>query len=525
MTMALKPSQISRRNFVQRAGLLVSALGVGASVQAGLMDSILKKANKKWGAEALAASTATTAFHIEISFRAGFQMNSLFPGLGHSQPNPNEALNFYSSPGNVIPILTATNSANPFFIASYGPTVGTIATTGAGALGTYIKTNAPTMGYGAASSEAITLIDGQHTANFLQRAPSSTAPCPAVLHAALGPSCPINGVEWNSNGAAVTNQTGAFPALNAVTSQADFFGLYKDLPMYFHADEMALIAGTFDAASGLLTKNGAIDSMDAMFETKNVPGAGSVAAVSLAGRNQAQLNILTALQTKYAALIGTGTTPTAASPFAGLASTAGAAILKPNASSDADSGIDLPVALASGIAAMQLGALSTLHISLDSADWHGDISALDDATGKQGAWNLYLGQCLQSALMALDNNTSTITGPTAKMSSSFLISMNSEFTRTPNRNGGGVGDDDGDGGSAAFFFVGSKVNSGTYGNITPAGALQSFNPATGAMDTSGSFSVNEANLWMAHGQLLGVPMSNLQSLLPATASIPALVKA
>jgi hypothetical protein len=516
MTMALKPSQISRRNFVQRAGLLVSALGVGASVQAGLMDSILKRATKKWGSEALATGSTTVAYHIELSFRAGFQLNSLFPGLGHSQAGANQALNFYSSPANVIQQLSATNSANPFFTAKYG--TGAVGTNvGGDALGAYIKTNAPVMGYGAASSEAITLIDGQHTANFLQRAPSSTAPCPAVLHAAMAFGAPVSGVEWNSSGAAVTNQTGALPALNAVASQADFFGLYKNLPMYFHPDEMALIAGAFDA-NGNLTKGGAIDNMDNMFMTKSVPGAGNVASVSLNGRNQAQLQILSAIQTKYNALVGTG------GAFANLASAAGKPILVPTSGQDASSNLDLPVALASGIAAMSLGALNTLHISIDSSDWHGNISALDDVTGKQGGWNVYLGQCLQAAMMALDANTGIPTGTSAKMSSSFLISLNSEFTRTPNRQGGGVGNDNGDGGSAAFAFIGTHVNSGTYGNITPAGALQSFNPATGAMDTAGQFNVNEANLYMAHGSLLGIPQSKMASLLPSTTGITALSK-
>ena len=42
--MALKPSQITRRNFVQRAGLLVTSLGVAGGIQSGLMDSIIRKA-------------------------------------------------------------------------------------------------------------------------------------------------------------------------------------------------------------------------------------------------------------------------------------------------------------------------------------------------------------------------------------------------------------------------------------------------------------------------------------------------
>ena len=46
--MAFHPSNITRRNFVQRAGLLVTALGVSGSVQSGLMDQIVKKANKRW---------------------------------------------------------------------------------------------------------------------------------------------------------------------------------------------------------------------------------------------------------------------------------------------------------------------------------------------------------------------------------------------------------------------------------------------------------------------------------------------
>lgn len=496
MTMALKPSQITRRNFVQRAGLLVSALGVGAGVQSGLMDAIVKKATNKWGGEALAAEPGAVAFHVEILLRAGFQMNSLFPSDGHKNDARNPALNIYSSPANIIPQnITGRNAAAamPYF-AKY------TAGTGADALGTYITSK--NGAYGIATSECVSLQNGNHTGNFASRAPNSNAASPAVMHAALGPSAPVTGIEWN-NGVATTNQRGAYPALAVVKDQTTMQALYKDLPMYFTRSELALIAGAFDANTGSLSKAGAIDDFDKMFAAKNVAGSTDVAAVSVSGRNQAQLSVLAQLQAKYNIITANGT----AGNFVGLNMAMGGTVLGQ--------------ALANAAAAFSAGVLTTFTVSLDSSDWHGDINPLDSATTKQGQWNTYVGNALTGFLKSMDQLTSPIVG-NAALSTSFLLSLGSEFTRTPNRNGGGTGGDNGDGGNAAFAFIGSKVKSGAYGNITGAGGVVGFDPNTGAPNVGSQ--ITEAMVYKTHGALMGISDATLNAMMPATTICKALVK-
>ena len=101
--MALKPSQITRRNFLQRAGMLVTSLGVVGGVQSGLMENIIRRANRKWGGEALAApNTAGVHFLVEICFRAGFQLNSLFPYPGSTSATQDSSLNLYITAPNVV---------------------------------------------------------------------------------------------------------------------------------------------------------------------------------------------------------------------------------------------------------------------------------------------------------------------------------------------------------------------------------------------------------------------------------------
>jgi len=507
MTMALKPSQITRRNFVQRAGLLVSALGVGASVQSGLMDAIVKKATKKWGAEAIAAEPNMVAFHVEILLRAGFQSNSLFPSLGQKMDTRNQALNVYSSPANILPLTLGTQKAGVAtpFTANYGATAGSTTPSGAGAngLGAYIMANGGTK-YGIATSESISLQNGQHTGTFASRQPSSSSAAPAVLHTALNPmATPIGGLEWN-NGVSTTSQNGMYSALSQVKDQTTMQALFKDLPMYFTRNELNLINGAFDATTGALTTPGSIDKFDAMFATKNVPGTTDVAAVSVAGRNQAQLSLLV----KHLASLNLITANGAGGNFVGLNTAMG--------------GTQLGVALANAAAAFSAGIISSFTVSLDSADWHGNISNLDDPNGKQGMWNNYIGNALTGFLKSMDQLKSvTYQGGTMPMSNSFLLSMSSEFTRTPNRNGGGMGSDNGDGGNASFVFIGSKVASGNYGNIHGDGSVQGFDPVTGAPSAA---QVTEAMVYKTHGALLGISSATLDSIAPGVTTATALVR-
>src|SRR4029077_1016617 len=127
-----------------------SALGVGAGVQSGLMDKIARKASKKFGGEALAAADPNFAFsNVEILLRAGFQMNSLFPSLGHTTAvaSQSPALNIYSSPAKITPHVIG--GSMPVYTANF------VAGTGADALGTQVA--AANGKYGLATSECVSL--------------------------------------------------------------------------------------------------------------------------------------------------------------------------------------------------------------------------------------------------------------------------------------------------------------------------------------------------------------------------------
>lgn len=473
--MALKPSQITRRNFVQRAGLLVTSLGVAGGIQSGLMDSILRKATKKWGGEALAAVGGPTNFSVEILFRAGMQMNSLFPSRGHKEDARNPALNIYSSPNNILEINPTGNKKA--YIAQY------MAGVGGARLADVLNTiNMGGERVGLATSETIVLQTGNHTGNFASRAPNTNAACPAVMHAATAPPVAVNGIEWN-NGVATTNQRGSLNALARVKDRTEFQSLFRDLPMYFTQDELRLIVGVIE--NGATTTRGAIDDLDDIFKVKNVQGSNEISQVSLAGRGQAQLSLIQALDTAYT---------NNAARFGSAAQL-----------NQALGGAQLGVAMNSAIAAFSVGASTTFTISLDSNDWHGDINPMDMATGKQGVWNTYVGNALAGFLDAAANTVNPHK-PDERIIDSLLISLQSEFTRTPNRNGGGTGGDNGDGGQGGMVFIGTNVKTGSYGDILGSGAVRGFDPTTGAT-LSASPNVTEAMVWKTHSQLLGIPAS------------------
>src|SRR4051812_12675299 len=224
-------SPISRRTFAKRAGLLVSALGVSGGIQSGLMDSILRKATKKWGGEALAAEPNAVHFCVEILFRAGFQFNALFPSAGHKNDTRGTDLNVYSSQGAIIPVSVGGRN---IYYANYG------AGDGMDALMTTASVQSGRLG--VAYSEAVSQPNDNHTSLWMTRAPNSMCPSPANLHAMVAPAADVQGIEWN-NGVDTINQKGNARDLSLVRSRDEFVGLFKDVPMYFGKDELQLIVG------------------------------------------------------------------------------------------------------------------------------------------------------------------------------------------------------------------------------------------------------------------------------------------
>jgi hypothetical protein len=453
--MALNPSNISRRNFVHRAGLLMTALGVSGSVQSGLMEKIVKKANKKWGREALAATNSVKYF-VDIGYRAGAQINSLFPSKGASMNAPatwSPRLNVYSSTND--PLVRDGNST---YFARY------VAGQGADNLRLVLQNDPNLATVGVAHTEALDLQTGNHTGNFATRAPTGASVAPAVLHAgALAPARPVQGIQW-MNGGGVTNQRGSYPALSAVSTRAQFQGLFRELPMYFTRDELKLIVGSFNETTGALENQGTLHKLDAMWRGAQDVRSGvyndsdPVVVNSLSGRNQSTLSLIAALDATYNAIMPN---------FSGTIS-------------DTTGGVALGEALASGVAGFARGAISTLMVGLDMNDWHGDISAINTAGSKQGSMNIVHG----NALAGLWKSAANLPDPDGDgtVADHLLVMITSEFTRTPLRNGGGVGSDNGDGGTGSCVLMGKMIRNGSFGDIRATdGATLGFDYNTGAV--------------------------------------------
>jgi hypothetical protein len=503
--MALKPSQITRRNFVQRAGLLVSALGVGAGVQSGLMDAIVKKATGKWGGEALAGDPGTVAFSVHIYIRAGWQNNSMFPSMGEARDASRASdLNIYVSQANIkqYALPNANTAANPTYFS------GIFANEGADAIGQYLANPAMNVnGAGLATTGAIKQTSSSHTAIFPVNAPNTSAPSPAALHGFHGPAVPVPFIEWN-NGVSATTQRGNLPGGATVKDTASLQALFKDLPMYFTKSELQLIAGTFDDNTGALNKAGVVDDFDKLFLAKNIPGSADVAAISLNGRNQSMLSVLANITNKFNQITANGT--------GGNFVVNGNNVLTQNSGSTM-----LGTALANAAACFSAGVSHTFTISLDFGDGHSDHKAVDDNTVKWATVNRYIGNAVTGFLKSMDQLTSPITGPTAKMSSSFMINCTSEFSRTLTNNGGS---DNGDGGPGGHWMIGSKVKSGSFGNVTGQAAQQGFDPTTGATVT-GTNPISEANVWKAAALSLGLSTATVDSYVaPSVMAAKAMVR-
>ena len=459
--MAFHPSNITRRNFVSRAGLLVTALGLSGSVQSSLMEQITKKANRKWGREALAQTPNAVKYVVEICYRAGAQINSLFPSTGAAMTPTaswNPRLNTYV-PNTAITPLNRDGKNSYFATFTAGQ--------GADRLRNILATTAGLETVGVAHSESIDLQTGQHTSNFATRAPTGAAVAPAVLHAgALAAPRPVQGIEW-ANGGGVTNQRGSYPALSAVTSRAQFQALFRELPMYFTKEELKLIVGAFDDQGQIIPgQEGTLQRVDEMWRATQDPRSGvfnptdPVVVSSKGGRNQSTLSLIQALDQTYAT----------------IAPNFGATIDNPNG------GVALGQALASAASAFTRGASSTFMVALNLGDWHSDIDGvgnIPNPASKHGQMNIVHG----NALAGLWQSAATLPDPDGQgtIADHLLVKITSEFTRTPLRNGGGIGSDNGDGGTAGVVYMGKMIRNGNFGDINATtGGVVGFDRTTGA---------------------------------------------
>ena len=522
-----KPMKLDRRTFLRRAGLLVSSLGVGVSAQAGLMDTLFKRARRRFGGDAIAATTSgPVRLCIEITCRAGFQMNALFPSMGHTSASRSPILNVYSSAGAIQTVAPTGGMTQPLYLAPYGTSVGA-------------QLLAPFAGQ-IAVSEAINLSNG-HTADWTMRAPQPMCPAPSVLHALAKPAALAGDVRMaeinpfasditNPGNGLVTHRTGGKTiAISTVQNRSQFVSLYKNQPMYFSTAELKEIVGVVQDGAVVNGQDGSLGSFDQLFAVRNVPGTDEVLQVSLSGRGQAQLDKLSQLLIAGCDPSNLGTpNPANSSLDAKIVSNFGGATEMNRAQPTFGGAINEPIGrtLAGILKAYLAGALTSAVVVIDSSDWHSNDQAtdLDDANGKQGQFNIWLGNALAGFLKTV--NDASIPDPfvpTQKIGDSFFLMMSSEFTRTPTRTDPGQGNansNNNDGGTQAVMMAGSGVRGGTYGNIDPTGAVVAFDPSSGAI-ASGAPLVTESVMWKTAGQLIGVDAATLDAMLALPTAVSA----
>lgn len=524
-----KPLPITRRNFIQRAGLLISSLGVSSAVQANLMDSLLTKSSKALGSNALAqgAGQGPVHFMVEICIYLGHQFNSLLATRGHKMDAVRSPqLNFYSSQGMIEAYKPASARAQDIFVVKYPMDVlsNSAVSGGQNFLSALQTINATGERVGVATTEMFAVPDVVHRTNFIARAPNGAAPCPAILHAALAPPAPVQAVHWNSS-PSIVHQVGSVDGLqlrglSAVTTPAQFTSQFRPLPMFFTSEEYRALAGTFDSQSGDLVRDGVVDSFDQAFLTRNVPGSSGVyESISKPGRNQATLNRVQNIQQTFDA-------QASKFPQIGMESTGGMATVSDERGQREMGALRLQTALNYAAAAFNDGAMTTMVISMQESDWHGKIpQALDNAQSIQGLWNAYMGNALAGFLRACAELTDPFTGHQTRIIDSLLINVTSEFTRTPDNRNRTNNDD---GGSWGGYLIGTNVNTGSYGNITGMATTESFNRETGVL-SAGAPAPTQAMWYKTSLNAMGVPKSSIDAIMPMPGDslggyIPAMVK-
>lgn len=529
---------LSRRTFLRRSALLVSSVGLGAAMQSSVMDQIIRKARRTYGT-ALAAQAGIVDYSIEICFRLGFQTNSLFPSAGHArtigagagQRFGPDKLNFYYSPGNV---QTVNLGARNLHLARFGyqdPGDGSAVNYG-------IDNPLAEFAGNIAVSEAIGDNGNfSHTDRWSQRYPNAMAPNPSTMHANLSPNdVPIRGVLWEGGADVDHSPRSGLNALQAtVTDDAGFVGLFNELPLPFTLEELEIVVGSFDDATGVLNAPGVQHKLDNLWRNHTrLRNVDQPAAYVNTGRGLSQLSTDLAVQVSDGAG-GTiynpnGTVPGGQTRAANLQELSEAFRYDLVNTDMVAGGVHWGQAMMQIYRAMAAGLIRTAVINVQTADWHTDRPALDGA-GKQQLWGAVLTRSLHN-FMRFAAETPSAFGE-YNMADSMLISLSSEFSRTPFNRGGS---DNGDGAAQSCMFVGSHVNGGTLGDIDTLSSNSTignqgygdervipFDPSDGSLAPTGQ-RIGAGSIWKTHMALMGISESDYSSYGVDGSVVPALVR-
>lgn len=446
--MSGKKVDVSRRSFLQRSALLVSALGVGASVQSGLMDAIVRRAKKSYGS-ALAAGNVYIR-QIDIAFRAGQDMKGLFGSRNlkvYDFADRMGSLNYRWSSARTGEY--DTGNANKLYLAEV---------TGQGTLG------ANPLGVNHADKVAYirTPGDGGHTSSWTVRGARGNGAVTVTKANAMRTQGvgAVDAVLWNPN---VNVQNPGSISLTEVNDQNEFTELFKDKQLYFTREELMHLVGTFELNTANLLGDGALQKLDSIWKTSRpLPGQDDVFQIAHSGR--------------AGSLFSVDLNPTIASPYmptnmqTGSAFDANQALLD-FAFGDQDyrfGGTHFGEAFFQLYRAMSHPGNLVLNATIQSnpGDQHGDTSGNDALTTRQGRFANTMTRAISTFMDYAANTPDLLNDPTGELGLTILdtslIVLSSEFDRSI-----ALSSDSGDRTPGAMALFGGIVNGGTYTDVEP----------------------------------------------------------
>ena len=274
-----KKFDTSRRSFLRRAGMLLSAVGVSAGVKSGLLDSIARRAKKSYGTANAAASDIT--WHvIDMAHRAGADPRSLFLTKQYKQ----EAMGNWVSALNCV----YTNAEIGEYPAANGQNLYVAEVDGRGGIGVpnplgtdHADNIFATMGIQG---------DGGHRSGWTVRGSMNGGVALGKANAMVNQGLTaVDLARWNPN--VNVNNPGNITSSD-VQEADEFVALYKDTATYMTRAELKLLVGTFELNTSNLVGDGALQKLDAIWrDARPIAGQDDVFKIGHAGRAQSLFSI------------------------------------------------------------------------------------------------------------------------------------------------------------------------------------------------------------------------------------------